>query len=389
MPDLLFWTLSLFDLLVGAGWIALLLYDARELSSYHNFILPRAAMRSEDLVSVIIPVRNEERGIVRCLTSITKQTHRNLEIIVVDDESTDMTAQTVAKVEGDDRRVRLVRGESLPIGWVGKSWACHQGFLASRGEWLLFVDSDSALANDAVERTLAYSKKEGMEALSIFPRGEVSGFWSKMVWPVLSSVIRFLYPLRGINHPRGRSALVFGAFILIRRDSYGKIGGHEAVRANFVEDKEIGENLKECEIRYGVLIDGRVLTAGLASGLGSVWSSIGRIASSPLRNGRLAGLGFVVLGLMMFAYPLFLLGISLGTGYQTALFAVIAIISVLSPSAIVTYDIHNTTSRSYAYGILAFVGGTMVMLGILREILGGSHYAWRGRIYKAPNQDES
>ncbi len=387
MLDILFWILAFFDLLVGAGWIALLLYSARELSTYHNFVLNGAPTKNDEVVSVVVPARNEEMRIVRCLGSITGQTHSNLEIIVVDDRSTDLTAQKVAAIGGSDTRVKLVRGEELPRGWVGKSWACHQGFHASKGEWLLFVDSDSVLENDAVARTLSYSKREGMEALSIFPRGEMIGFWSKMVWPFLSSVIRFLYPLSGINSPKGRSALVFGAFILIRRDAYGRIGGHEAVKADFVEDKQIGVNLKASEVRYRVLLDGSVLTAGLAGGFGGVWSSIGRIASNPLRNGKVAGLGFVVVGLMIFAYPLVALGTSSVMGYQTNPFALMAIISVLSPAAIVTYDLHNTTSRSYAYAVLAFVAGTIVMLGILRGILGGSDYAWRGRTYKMPNQE--
>src|SRR5438132_979093 len=227
MPDLLLWILASLELVIGLGWIFLLFYNARELSSYPNFVLEGPSTRNEEeLVSVIVPTRNEEATIATCLRSIAGQTHRNLEFVVVDDMSTDRTAEKAASVAEGDGRGRMVHGEELPEGWVGKNWACHQGFRMSRGEWLLFVDSDSILARDAVERTLSHAKRNGKYALSVFPRGELRGFWAKMVWPVLASVIRLLYPLRSVNDSKGRRAVLFGAFILIKREAYERIGGH-------------------------------------------------------------------------------------------------------------------------------------------------------------------
>src|SRR3989442_11526796 len=304
MPDLLLWILASLGLLTGVGWVFLLFYNARELSSYANFALSGTSTNNEEVVSVVIPARNEEMMITRCLKSIAGQTHRNLEFVVVDDRSTDGTAELAASVVEGDGRGRMVHGEELPDGWGGKNWACHQGFRVSRGEWLLFVDSDSILARDAVERTLSHAKRNGKYALSVFPRGDLRGFWAKMVWPVLASVIRLLYPLRSVNDSKGRSAVLFGAFILIKRGAYERIGGHEAVRSDFVEDKTIANNLKVKGVPFGVLLDGAVLTAGLAGGFAAVWSSIKRIASNPLRERKLTGLGFVLTGLMLFVFPL-------------------------------------------------------------------------------------
>ena len=280
----------------------------------------------------------------------------------------------------------MVHGEELPEGWVGKNWACHQGFRVSRGEWLLFVDSDSTLARDAVERTLSHAKRNGKDALSVFPRGELRGFWAKLVWPVLASVIRLLYPLRSVNDSKGGRALLFGAFILIKRGAYERIGGHEAVRGDFVEDKQMANNLKAKGVPFAVLLDGGVLTAGLASGFTAVWSSIERIASNPLRERKLIGFGFVLAGLMLFVFPLLSLCVSAISGTATTFFVVVASISLLSPAAIVTYDVRNTTSRSYGFTLLAFAAGTMIMLGILRQLLGGASFTWRGRTYKTPRR---
>jgi len=381
MPDLLLWILASLGLLTGVGWIVLLFYNARELSSYPNFVLSDPSTINEEFVSVIVPTRNEEASIANCLRSIAMQTHRNLELVVVDDRSTDRTAEVAASVVEGDARGRMVHGEELPDGWVGKNWACHQGFRVSRGEWLLFVDSDSILARDAAERTLSHAKRNGKDALSVFPRGDLRGFWAKMVWPVLASVIRLLYPLRSVNDSKGRSAVLFGAFILIKRGAYERIGGHEAVRGDFVEDKQIANNLKVKGVPFGVLLDGAVLTAGLAGGFAAVWSSIKRIASNPLRERKLTGLGFVLTGLMLFVFPLLSLGVSAISGTATTFFIVAAAISVLSPAAIVTYDVRNTTSRSYGFALLAFAAGTLIMLGVLRQLLGGASFTWRGRTY--------
>ena len=364
MPDLLLWILASLELVIGLGWIFLLFYNARELSSYPNFLLEGPSTgNEEEVVSVIVPTRNEEATIARCLRSIAGQTHRNLEFVVVDDMSTDRTAEMAASVVEGDGRGRMVHGEELPEGWVGKNWACHQGFRMSRGEWLLFVDSDSILARDAVERTLSHAKRTGKDVLSFFPRGELRGFWAKMVWPVLASVIRLLYPLRSVNDSKGRRAVLFGAFILIKRGAYERIGGHEAVRGDFVEDKQMANNLKAKGVPFEVLLDGGVLTAGLASGFTAIWSSIKRIASNPLRERKLS------------------LGVSAISGTATTFFIVAAAISVLSPAAIVTYDVRNTTSRSYGFALLAFAAGTIIMLGVLRQLLGGASFTWRGRTY--------
>src|SRR3989454_5830918 len=302
MPDLLLWILASLGLLTGVGWVFLMFYNARELSSYANFVLAGPSTSNEEVVSVIVPARNEETMIARCLTSIAGQTHRNLEFVVVDDRSTDGTAEVAASVVEGDGRGRMVHGEELPDGWVGKNWACHQGFRVSRGEWLLFVDSDSILARDAAERTLSHAKRNGKDALSVFPRGDLRGFWAKMVWPVLASVIRLLYPLRSVNDSKGRSAVLFGAFILIKRGAYERIGGHEAVRGDFVEDKQMANNLKAKGVPFEVLLDGAVLTAGLASGFTAVWRSIKRVGGKPPRGGELTRLGFVLSGLPPFFF---------------------------------------------------------------------------------------
>jgi glycosyltransferase involved in cell wall biosynthesis len=378
---------TFFDLILGLGWVALLLYDARELSYYGEHSLQVASSSNEQLVSVVIPVRNEEGQIEKCLDSIINQGHRNLEIIVVDDESTDRTGEIVSKYQALDPRIRFVRGDSLPNGWVGKNWACDQGYRASKGAWLVFIDSDSVLAEDTLGSALSYCSGHGLLALSIFPEVELRGFWAKAVWPSTSAMIRILYPLRSVNNPKGRSALAFGAFVLIGRTSYELIGGHTAVKGDLVEDKEIGKNLKSRGIPYRVLMGGGMLRAGLATGLGGIWNSIRRIVSNPVRKNKIVGVGFATALFAMYVYPILILLALSSTGYMQGVRGLVSLLSVLAPAAIVTYDVWNTPRPSYYFCLLAPIGGVMVMIAVLRELVGGSRVEWRGRTYMLPSHE--
>ena len=372
---------TFFDLFVGVAWVGLLLYDARERSSYRAYSLQVATSAGEQLVSVIIPVRDEETRIERCLDSLINQSYSNLEIIIVDDESTDGTPALVAKYQALDQRIRPVSGKGLPEGWVGKNWACDQGYRLSNGEWLLFIDSDSVLAPDAISSAFSYSTEHALHAISIFPEIELRGFWAKVVWPTTSGMIRTLYPLKGINDPKGRSALVFGAFVLIERRAYDLIGGHRAVKGDLVEDKQMGANLKSKGIPYRVLIGGGMVGAGLATSLSGVWSSVKRIVSNPLRRNRVIGMVFAIALFVMFVYPILIFVLLSSTGTLQGMLGVVALLSVLAPAAIVSYDVGNTKRLSCFYCLLAPVGGVIVLLAIVRGVLGSGQLQWRGRTY--------
>jgi chlorobactene glucosyltransferase len=379
--DLLLEGVLLFDSLVGLGWILLLAYNARELATYPDFSLKLDGGGSRQKVSVIVPARNEESDLPRCLESILNQTQRDLDVVVVDDLSEDGTRNVVQRFAELDTRVRLIQGEQLPPGWVGKNWACHQGYLSSKGDWLLFIDADTSMDPRLLSSALGYAEGNKLGALSIFPAVALRGFWAKAVWPVVSATIRALYPLRGVADPRGRSAVAFGAFILIERKSYGKAGGHEATKSDFVEDKQLSANLKASGVPYRVLLGGGALVAGLASGLGGTWNSIRRISSNPTRGNRLVGVGFFVAGAALFIFPLAAFAFSLAASSVQLTECVVALISVVSPAAIASFDVANCRGTSRAYSLLSLLGGAFMALGVLREVARPSGFSWRGRTY--------
>ena len=131
------------------------------------------------LVSVIVPARNEARNIVRCGMSILSTTYPNLELIVVDDASTDGTHDIAERAIGADTRARVITTSSLPAGWFGKQWACWSGAQIARGEILQFTDADTVHSPDLVTRSVNAMLTTRADLFSIAGRQELGGFWER------------------------------------------------------------------------------------------------------------------------------------------------------------------------------------------------------------------
>lgn len=200
--------------------------------------------RSGRPLSVIIPARNEAAGIERCVRSILTSTYTPLEVLVVDDRSTDATAQIVAGIAREDSRLKLVPGEELPDGWYGKPWACVQGYRAATGELLCFTDADTTHGPDLL--SLAVGAAESLEAalFTVMP-AQLCLTWSeRLILP------QFFYLLAAKYHPAVINAatdvkdmIANGQFILISREWYERVGTHESVRHEVAEDLAIGQEV--------------------------------------------------------------------------------------------------------------------------------------------------
>ncbi len=195
------------------------------------------------LVSVIIPARDEARGVRAAVASLAAQEYGPLEVIVVDDESSDATAAEARAAATD--RVRVLAGKPVPAGWVGKSWACHQGYELAQGEWLLFADADVRHAADTVGRSLALAQRRRGAGVSALPQIETGGLVEQAIQPAAAVLIRsFVAPGPLVRSPRSRVAIAAGGFILVSRAAYEAVGGHEAIRHELVDDQMLAMRLK-------------------------------------------------------------------------------------------------------------------------------------------------
>ena len=202
--------------------------------------------RAGPLVSVIVPARNEAMNIERSVRSILATEYRPIEVIVVDDRSSDSTAEIVERLARSDAaegRLQLVRGAELPEGWFGKSWAIVQGYRVARGDLLLFTDADTWHHPELLPRTVTVLTAERVHLVSVVSRQEMVTFWERLVQPhVLLALASRVGDLRRVNRTRITwDAIASGAYILTTRRAYDAVGTHEAVKGAIAEDVALAQ----------------------------------------------------------------------------------------------------------------------------------------------------
>ncbi|MGI8536790.1 MAG: glycosyltransferase [Mycobacteriales bacterium] len=218
-------------------------------------LLRRPTGSSTDIrVSVLLPVRNEAGRVAPCLQALLGQQGVDVEVVVLDDASSDGTAELVRRIADGDPRVRLLTGRDLPAGWLGKPYACQQlaDAAASTSEVLVFVDADVVLAPYAVAATVALLAQSGLDLLSPYPRQEAPGM-TGLVQPLLQwSWLTFL-PLRTAERSsRPSLSAANGQLLAVRRSAYDRAGGHASVRTEVVEDVELLRAVKRAGGHGGV-----------------------------------------------------------------------------------------------------------------------------------------
>ncbi|HOP11626.1 MAG TPA: glycosyltransferase family 2 protein [Oscillospiraceae bacterium] len=208
--------------------------------------LPKAKPEAErfPLLSVIIPARNEEKNLPLLLSDLGAQTLAPLEIICVDDASTDSTAQIAL-----DFDIKLISLREKPAGWTGKTWACQNGTNQAKGELLLFLDADVRLQKDGLARILqAYENSRC--TVSVQPYHRTVKYYEQFSLPF--NLIQLAG--NGTALPKPKNVGLFGPVILMPKPDYIAVGGHERARKSVVEDMTLGQNLKKSGLSYRVFV---------------------------------------------------------------------------------------------------------------------------------------
>lgn len=248
--------MALLEYVAGA---AAVLYAARSvhvaLGSTESIALVQNLADAPTL-SIIVPARNEERQIERCVQSLAALAYPGLDIVVVDDRSEDATASMVSAIAAKDARVRVVRGDPLPRGWVGKPWALAQGVAVARGEWLLFTDADTVHEPFSAVSAMQYARDRGLDVLSLLTTQELGSLSERVLLPSILWTIAFaIGPTSAMNdRDNARAALFNGQYILFRRKAYEALGGHAAVRDRIAEDLELARLVKRDGRFHGQLV---------------------------------------------------------------------------------------------------------------------------------------
>jgi cellulose synthase/poly-beta-1,6-N-acetylglucosamine synthase-like glycosyltransferase len=194
-------------------------------------------------VSVVVPARNEEACLHACLRSLVKQSDVSLEIIVVDDHSTDRTREIALSFS--DQHVRVIEAGPLPAGWTGKNNAVTAGSKAATGERLLFTDADTIHLPGSLARSLEEAQRHGASLLSYSPEQIVKSFWEKAIMPVIFAELAASYRPSQVSDSNSAAAAANGQYILITREAYDAVGGHAAVAGNLLEDVALARAVKQ------------------------------------------------------------------------------------------------------------------------------------------------
>nr|MDQ4050405.1 glycosyltransferase [Thermoproteota archaeon] len=262
---------------ISGVWIYFLAYMTKSFRESPRLeTLDRTSIKRFPQVSVILPARNEDRYIARCLDSLLVQDYPNFEIIAINDSSTDRTGEIMKAYAAKDSRVIHVNASPKPEGWTGKNWACYQGYLHARGELLMFTDADSRHLPSAMSLAVGQVVSQNLDALTAVPRLICNDFWTKMTLPVLATFLHTRFSPIRVNDPNTKTGYFFGSFFLITRSTYEAVGTHKGVREELVEDGALGGKVKASKFRMKMVRGESQIDAVWARDLPTLWQGLRR-----------------------------------------------------------------------------------------------------------------
>jgi len=250
-------------ILYGATLIYYVLLKPVETSKRSDRDLP--------FISVLVPARNEEGKIKRCLDSLLKQNYPNFELIVIDDRSTDSTGQIIQEIAEGDVRVKYVKGKDAPSGWIGKCNALAHAVGYASGEFFIFTDADTYHHENSLRDSITHAMDNKVDLMSFVPMQELGSFSERLIMPVLLSSFLIGDPFHAVNNPKNTRAYAYGQYILCRRSSYLAAGGHQSVRDEIVEDHAIARVFKEKGFKIEVADGKSLYSVRMYTDLESLW----------------------------------------------------------------------------------------------------------------------
>lgn len=220
--------------------------------------LIKTKSESGDLVSILIPARNEAKNIGTLLASLQEINYPQVEILVYDDQSVDQTAAIVNEWSASDQRIRLIHSKKLIPGWLGKNHACHCMAQEAKGTYLLFIDADVVLSGTIVEDAIHTLKKQKLGLLSFFPRQLILSPGEKVTVPIMNYILLTLLPLIFVRHsPFSAHAAANGQFMLFAASTYKKYNPHLLFKNSPVEDISIAQHFKKNKVKVACMLGDR------------------------------------------------------------------------------------------------------------------------------------
>jgi len=332
------------------------------------------------LISVLLPARNEEKNIKRCVCSLLKQNYSLLEIIVLDDNSNDRTFEIAKELSQRDKKIQIIRGEKLPSGWNGKNWACHQLSQKAKGEWLLFTDADTIHKPHSISTALAAAQNSHSVFVTCVP-GLIAKTWSEKLY---MSIIHFafvaLLPFKLINYSKNsRIPVGIGPFMLIKKDFYFSCGGYEVLKKEIVDDMALAKVVMENGGKISVIDGTKFMDVRFYTSFKEVWNGFSKNSYEAIGGHPhyVAGIFFVCYFLFIYPYLAFWGAIESHQNYSFPLCQIIVI-------SLIKLILALRFNTSILYGLLhplSVIFALLILLNSLRLSIFKKRFEWKERLY--------
>jgi len=332
------------------------------------------------LVSVLIPARNEEKNINNCVTSLLRSDYPKLEIIVLDDNSTDGTYDILRELSEHHENLRVIKGKKLPPSWNGKNWACHQLSQAGRGEWFLFTDADTVHKPNSVSTALGVAQKRKSVFVTCIPKFITKTWSEKLYFPAIHFVFVALFPFKLINYSKdSRLSFAIGPFLFISRDFYFSWGGYEAIKLEVVDDIAMAKKVKENKGKISVLDGTGILDVRFYTCFKEVWNGFSKNSYEAI-----GGAPHVLVALLFACYFLFIYPyISLWGAYESHQSLTIPLLQVFL-IALIKLILSLRFKISIFYGQLhpfTVIFAVLILLNSFRLAVFKKKFEWKERFY--------
>jgi chlorobactene glucosyltransferase len=340
------------------------------------------------LITIVIPAKDESLDLERTVASILSSDYANFEVMLINDRSADDTLEIMNRLAGTDPRLKVVSIDELPHGWTGKTHAMFRAVSAASGDILLFTDADTVMDAQVLSKSFRYFKEHNLDMLSILPGFIKRGFIEDAIYPHMALGFFYFYPLPAVNDQNESPGLASGAFIMISREAYEKVGTWERFKDDVTEDVALGRAVKQDRMKLKVVKGGSLVRTKKFETISEVcryWKRVyfGGLERNISKIVRLVANYAALLAILVFfmsSAALLIGGTDEAAAMALLIVSALAVVGIIFPT---TVFIRNQ-GGAWIYGLASFLGIFLtfcVACSTLATILSRGKIEWKGSNY--------
>ena len=382
---------------IFSAWLYLLLFMIKSLVQSPRLESIKNNKINFPRVSIIVPARNEEKYIRKCVDSLLKQDYPDFEIILVNDESSDKTLEIMKEYKKSNSIIKVLNVKQPGDDWIGKNWACYQGYLKSTGKLLLFTDADSYHSEITLSLSVQNINHYRLDALTVMPRLICNDFYTQVTLPILTTFLHTRFSPLKVNNAKSKLGYFFGSYFIIKRKTYEKVGSHAAVKNEIIEDGALGKKVKEENFKIKMLRGESYVQAIWARNSSELFKAIDRLIIPLFKENRLKStlLSIALFFLLIFPFVMFFLSLTLLGIHPNAFDFVVLLLTGSTLLILVLTNLiqlRSTLLSKKIYSLAGIVGATIIVSRFFWRLLISKRKSivkWRDRLYKIPSNQST